>query len=207
MRIDRLRSQFKAAAASVAALVASLAASAAAAGEAFAGVYAHDVDDALSYGDFESGAQIVAGVRTTALDELARLGRPRLHLLAGVNTNGGVSFVAAGLSWRFHLSERIYIQPGIGLAIHDGEVGLPSPNAPGITLEERLRRERLAATHLDLGSRLLFEPELSLGWKATRRLSAELSWIHLSHGQLAGRQNPGLGEVGVRLLYRYGLDR
>ena len=186
---------------------ATVGASAARAGEGFLGAYAHDVDDGISYGKFEDGAQIVGGVRTTALDELKFLGRPRVHLLAGVNTAGGTNYAAAGLAWRFNLSERVYVQPGIGLAIHDGRVNLPSPDAPGLTPEERLKRLRDFQTKLDLGSRVLFEPELSVGWKATRRLSVELSWIHLSHAKLAGDYNPGVGDVGVRLLYRYGLDR
>lgn len=179
----------------------------AAAGEAFAGLYAHDVDDGISYGKFEHGAQIVAGVRTTALDELAFLGKPRVHLLAGVNTAGGVDYVASGLAWRFNLAKRIYIQPGIGLAIHDNRVAFPSPDEPGITPAERLKRLNDFKTKLDLGSRVLFEPELSLGWKATERLSLELSWIHLSHARLAGHYNPGVADVGLRLSYRYGLDR
>lgn len=179
----------------------------AAAGEVFAGVYAHDVDDGISYGKFEDGAQIVVGARTTALDELEFLGRARVHLLAGVNTSGGTNYVATGLSWRFDLNERLYIQPGIGVAVHDGRVNLPSPNAPGLTPEERLKRISDRQSKLDLGSRVLFEPELSLGWKATPRLSMELSWIHVSHARLAGHYNPGLGDVGVRLIYRYGLDR
>jgi len=189
------------------ACAATLGAGAARAGEVFLGAYAHDVDDGISYGKFEDGAQIVGGVRTTALDELRFLGRPRVHLLAGVNTSGGTNYAAAGLAWRFNLSERVYVQPGIGLAIHDGRVNLPSPDAPGLTPEERLKRLRDFQTKLDLGSRVLFEPELSVGWKATRRLSVELSWIHLSHAKLAGDYNPGVGDVGVRLLYRYGLDR
>lgn len=191
----------------IAALAALAVAGPATAGEVFAGVYAHDVDDGISYGKFEEGAQIVFGARTTALDELAFLGKPRVHLLAGVNTAGGTNYVATGLAWRFNINERFYIQPGIGLAIHDGRVNLPSPDEPGLTPEERLKRLRDFQTKLDLGSRVLFEPELSVGWKATRRLSVELSWIHVSHAKLAGDYNPGLGDVGIRLLYRYGLDR
>jgi len=191
----------------VAAIFVVSAAAPAMAGEVFAGVYAHDVDDGISYGKFEEGAQIVAGVRTTALDELKFLGRPRVHLLMAVNTAGGTDYLASGLSWRFHLNERVYVQPGIGLGIHDSRVAFPSPDEPGITPQERLKRIRDFQTKLDLGSRVLFEPELSIGWKATRRLSVELSWIHLSHGKLAGDYNPGVGDVGVRLIYRYGLDR
>ena len=179
----------------------------AAAGEAFAGLYAHDVDDGISYGKFEHGAQIVVGARTTALDELAFIGRPRVHLLAGVNTAGGVDYLASGLAWRFNLARRVYIQPGVGIAIHDNRVAFPSPDEPGLTPAQRLKRLDDFQNKLDLGSRVLFEPELTLGWKATPRLSAELSWIHLSHARLAGHYNPGVADVGLRLTYRYGLDR
>lgn len=173
----------------------------------FVGAYAHDVDDGISYGKFERGAQVVAGVRTTALDELSVLGKPRVHLLAGVNTAGGVNYVASGLAWRLHLTDRVYLQPGIGIAIHDGRINLPSPREPGISPQERLKRIADREARLDLNSRLLFEPEVSVGWRATSRLSMELSWIHLSHGRLAGRYNPGVADVGLRVLYRYGLDR
>ncbi|MBL8554999.1 MAG: acyloxyacyl hydrolase [Phenylobacterium sp.] len=191
----------------LAALAATLAAGPAAAGEAFLGVYAHDVDDGISYGHFEEGAQIVLGARTTALDELRFIGRARVHLLAGVNTAGGTDYIAAGLSWRFPISERLYVQPGIGVAVHDSRIDYPSPNEPGITPAERLKRLSDFETKLDLNSRVLFEPELSIGYKATSRLSVEASWIHLSHGRLAGRYNPGVADVGLRMVYRYGLDR
>jgi len=179
----------------------------AAAGEAFLGVYSHDIDDQLSHGHYETGPQIVGGVRTAALDELSLIGKPHVHLLAGVSTTGGTDYLAAGLSWRFRFAERFYVEPGIGLAIHDGRVNLPSPDEPGISPAERLKRENDFRTKLDLGSRVLFEPEFSVGYVATRRLSVEMSWIHMSHAKLAGHQNPGLGDFGLRLLYRYGIDR
>jgi hypothetical protein len=178
------------------------------AGEAMLGVYQHDIDDTFSFGHKEHGRQIVVGVRTASLDELSFIWRPRLHLIAGVNTAGGTDYVAAGLSWRFNFGDdRFYFAPGIGAAVHNGSVDLPSPDAPGLTLAERQRRFYDWQHKLDLGSRVLFEPELSLGWRATDRLSLELSWIHLSHAQLAGRQNPGLGDFGLRAVYRYGADR
>lgn len=195
------------AALTVVAAAVAFAAGPAAAGEAFAGLYAHDVDDGISYGKFEHGAQIVAGARTAALDELAFIGRPRVHLLVGANTAGGVDYLASGLAWRFGLSRRIYLQPGIGLAIHGSRVAFPSPNETGISAAERAKRLRDFQAKLDLGSRVLFEPELSLGWKATERMSVELSWIHLSHARLAGHYNPGVADVGLRLSYRYGVDR
>lgn len=178
------------------------------AGEALLGVYSHDISDSVSLGGFEKGPQIVAGIRTASLDELAFAFKPRVHLIVGVNTRGGTNYAAAGLSWRFNFAnDRFYLEPGIGAAIHTGRVDLPSPDEPGLSPAEQQRRLRDWQTRLDLGSRVLFEPEVSLGWKATDRFSFELSWVHLSHAQLAGKQNPGLGDFGLRAVYRYGIDR
>jgi hypothetical protein len=178
------------------------------AGEAMLGVYSHDISDRISFGGFEGGQQIVGGVRTAALDELAWAFKPRVHLIVGVNTRGGTNYAATGLSWRFNFAgDRFYFEPGLGAAIHSGKVDLPSPDEPGLSPGEQQRRLLNWQTKLDLGSRVLFEPEWALGWKATDRLSMELSWIHLSHAQLAGKQNPGLGDFGLRAVYRYGVDR
>ena len=183
-------------------------ASPAMAGEAMLGVYAHDISDRISFGGVEHGQQIVGGFRTTSLDELSVLFKPRVHFIVGVNTRGGTDYAAAGFSWRFNFGGgRFYFEPGIGAAIHTGAVNLPSPYEPGLPPAEAARRLYNWQTKLDLGSRVLFEPEWSLGWKATDRVSFELSWIHMSHAQLAGEQNPGLGDFGVRAVYRFGADR
>jgi len=190
------------------AVLLSLAAAPALASELSLGVYQHDIDDTFSFGHMEHGKQIVIGARTAPIDEMAFIWRPRAHIIAGFNTAGGTDYVAAGLSWRFNFGgDRFYFEPGIGAAIHNGSVDLPSPYDPGLTPAEQAKRLYNWTHKLDLGSRVLFEPEWSLGWRATDRLSLEISWIHLSHAQLAGEQNPGLGDFGIRAVYRYGVDR
>jgi hypothetical protein len=185
-----------------------LAATPALASELSLGVYQHDIDDTFSFGHTEHGKQIVIGARTAPIDELAFIWRPRAHVIAGFNTAGGTDYLAAGLSWRLNFGgDRFYFEPGVGAAIHNGAVDLPSPYDPGLTPAEQARRLYNWTHKLDLGSRVLFEPEWSLGWRATDRLSLEISWIHLSHAQLAGQQNPGLGDFGLRAVYRYGVDR
>jgi hypothetical protein len=190
------------------AVVLGLAATPALASELSLGVYEHDIDDTFSFGHTEHGKQIVIGARTAPIDELAFIWRPRAHVIAGFNTAGGTDYLAAGLSWRLNFGgDRFYFEPGIGAAIHNGSVDLPSPYEPGLTPAEQARRLYNWTHKLDLGSRVLFEPEWSLGWRATDRLSLEISWIHLSHAQLAGEQNPGLGDFGLRAVYRFGVDR
>ena len=38
------------------------------------------------------------------------------------NTSGGVNYLATGLGWRFDLGPRFYLQPGLGVALHDRRV-------------------------------------------------------------------------------------
>ena len=158
----------------------------AAAGEAFVGIAKHGVDLGLVSGRFEGGTDLVAGARTAPL---ARVGKAEVrgHAFASVNLNGGTDFVAAGVSLRGALGPNFYIAPGLGVAIHDGA---------GDKVQQTPDR-------LYLGSRVLFEPELTLGARLSDRWAAELAYVHLSHGQLAGGQNPGLDTIGVRLVRRF----
>jgi lipid A 3-O-deacylase len=45
----------------------------------------------------------------------------------------------------------------------------------------------------------LVEPQLGVGVRLNPRLSVEASWVHMSHAQLGGRENPGVDNLGVRL--------
>ena len=75
---------------------------------------------------------------------------------------------------------------------------------PGIGVAVHTRSSRGSANGLrtDLGSRILFEPELGVGYRLSDRVSVEASWVHLSHAQLLSRQNPGMDSFGVRLSWR-----
>ena len=176
------------------------------AGELWLGAYDHDVDDAMSNGRYEAGAQVAAGLIGRPLEPLRLLGRPSPYVLAAVNTDGGANYAAAGLSWRLKLDRagRLYLRPGLGLAVHDRETDFPSPYEPGLTTTQRRDRFDRGRQEIDLGSRVLFQPELALGWRVNERMAVEASWLHLSHGQTAGGQNPGLSDVGVRLVYGLG---
>ena len=87
---------------------------------------------------------------------------------------------AIGLSAKF--GEKVYIRPDIGLAIHNGSAA------------QHFRSDEIA-----FGSRVLFEPELAIGTRVNGRLSVEASWVHMSHAQLFGRENPGIDNLGVRV--------
>ena len=160
------------------------AASPAQASELFVGLLAHNVDSPLTKGGLEEGADIQLGWRGERIAPLRAIGAPSPYVLVSAATGGDTHFAAAGLSWRIGHGP-LFVRPGIGIAIH-------SRGTDGVANGLRT----------DLGSRILFEPELGIGYRISERVSIEASWVHLSHAQLFSRQNPGMDSVGVRLSWR-----
>jgi len=151
------------------------------AGELFGGVYVHDIDSPLTKSGIEKGADFQLGYRW------GKIGKTPLqpYLFGAVHTDGETHYAAAGISAKF--GKRLFVRPGIGLAIHSGDNGdFEDPSDDDV----------------ELGSSLLFAPELGLGYQVSDRFSVEASIVHLSHGQLFGDQNPGIDNVGVRLSWK-----
>lgn len=157
---------------------------AAEAGEVFGGVLVHDVDTPITRSGIERGLDLQLGWRGDRIGGLGFIGSPSPYAFASVNTAGDTNFAAAGLSWK--IGDPLYIRPGIGIAVHDG----PGQVVPG-------------DGRIDFGSRILFEPEIAVGYRLSEQLSVEASWVHLSHAQLFGSQNPGMDSIGMRLNYRF----
>lgn len=152
--------------------------------ELFGGIYVHDVDTGLTKSGIEEGADLELGWRGERIGALRAVGSPSPHAYVSLNSAGDTHFASAGISWK--IGDRVYLRPGIGLAVHTG----PGRVVPG---DDRI----------DFGSRILFAPEIGVGARLSDRLSIEASWVHLSHAQLFGPQNPGLDTIGVRLNYRF----
>jgi lipid A 3-O-deacylase len=156
-------------------------------GEIYGGVYAHAVDTPFTLETNEGGTDVQVGYRFAPIESLRAIGSPEPYVFASVNLSGDTSFAGAGLSWKAELGP-VYLRPGIGLVVH---------NAPS----RRVDLERGVRT--DLGSRVLFEPEIALGTQLSPRLSVEASWVHISNARLFdGEQNPGIDTIGLRLNYR-----
>lgn len=151
------------------------------AGDVFAGVSAHEVDTPFSLKTRESGVDVQIGYRAGKIDALALIGKPAPYVFASVNTKGDTSFIAVGLSWK--LGKTLYARPGIGLALHDGPI-------PRSTINGR---------RSDLGSRILFEPEIAIGYQLSEKAALELSWTHISNATLLSGQNPGIDMIGLRV--------
>jgi len=146
------------------------------AGELFGGVYVHDVKTPLDKSGIEGGADIMLGYRGGAIGHTPL----QPYVFGALNTAGETNYAAVGLSAKF--GRGIYIRPGLGIAVHTGSA------------DNFYRTDKIA-----FGSRVLFEPELGIGTQLNDRLSIEASWVHMSHAQLFGRENPGIDNLGVRL--------
>jgi lipid A 3-O-deacylase len=146
------------------------------AGELFGGVFVHDVKTPLDKSGIEGGADVMLGYRGAAIGHTPL----QPYVFGALNTAGETNYAAVGLSAKFGRS--IYIRPGLGIAVHTGSA------------DKFYRTDKIA-----FGSRVLFEPELGIGTQLNDRLSIEASWVHMSHAQLFGRENPGIDNLGVRL--------
>lgn len=157
--------------------------------EAFVGAYFHEVDTPFTLPVNESGADIQAGYRFAPVEALDFIGKPSPYLFASVNTAGDTSFAGGGLSWKVGVTQigdsAVYLRPGIGLIVHDGP---------------ELRVDPVTRRRTDLGSRVLFEPEIAIGVAVSDRVSVEASWVHISHARLFdSQQNPGIDMMGLRV--------
>jgi lipid A 3-O-deacylase len=148
------------------------------AGELFGGLHIHDVKTPLDKSGIESGVDLSLGYRGGRLFHTFL----QPYVFGALNTAGNTDYAAVGLSARFGLGGGWYVRPGLGLAIHDGSAG------------KYFRTDKIA-----FGSRVLFEPEIGIGTRINDRLSIEASWVHMSHAQLEGRENPGIDNLGARL--------
>lgn len=153
------------------------------AGEVFGGVFIHDVSSPLTLSGVEPGVDAQLGYR------FGRIGKTPLqpYIFGSVNTAGETHYAVAGMSAKF--GKRLFIRPGLGVAVHSGD---------SRDFEDPFDND------VEFGSRVLFAPEVGVGYQVNDRVSIEASLAHLSHGQFFGNQNPGIDNVGVRLSWKLG---
>lgn len=153
--------------------------------EIFAGLGSQDIVTPLAMDTGAEGVDFQIGYRGERLEGLSFIGKPSPYVMASINSAGDTSFAAVGLSWK--IGDQLYVRPAIGVAIHDGpELAFASDGS-----------------QTQLGSRVLFEPEVSVGMRLSRTVDLEASWVHLSHGRIFSRvQNPGIDTIGLRLVVK-----
>ena len=158
-----------------------IAAGPAKAAELFGGIHVHDVKTPLDKSGIEDGVDVSLGYRGSTITHLFH-GELQPYFFGALNTAEQTHYAAAGISAKFGLGGNWYIRPGLGIAIHSGSAG------------KFFRTDRVA-----FGSRVLAEPELGIGTKIRDRVTVEASWVHMSHAQLFGGENPGMDNLGFRL--------
>ena len=147
------------------------------------GLLAHDVDHLWSNLHMEGGVDFNL--------EMV-LFHPLLKLLAGsicpnlgvtVNTLGFTSKLYVGFLWEWETRAGLFLDLGLGAAVHDGEL---NDVEPGRKL---------------LGSRILFRIPIEVGIRLSRRWRISLMFSHISNGYTA-EYNQGLDVLGLRIVYR-----
>jgi lipid A 3-O-deacylase len=138
----------------------------------------------------EEGVGLNAELLFNRLEALKFIGAPQPHV--GVTAATGdlaTSVIYAGLLWEYDFTERIFINGGFGLAIHDGETRFTPPDP-------------LANDRSYLGCRALFRLSADLGVRLTDRFSAMIHTDHMSNADLCS-ENEGLDNTGLRFGYDF----
>lgn len=109
------------------------------------------------------------------------------HGGAVINLADGTSYAYIGGTGRLTFgASPFYGEIGGGFAVHDGD------------LEKKSKNKR------ELGSRILFRFETSLGYQISDALSASLFMDHISNGSLLNNDdNRGLDTYGLRIGYSF----
>ena len=147
-----------------------------------AGILAHDVplwSRTRQEGGVDFNAELIFGF-------------PKFELLSGIvysnlgislNSQGDTSKIYSGLLWEYMWDTRLFLNLGLGLAAHDGQL---DPND-----------EKKA-----LGSRILFRIPIEFGLLFTRHQGLSIMFDHVSNAYLAD-PNEGLDTIGLRYIYRF----
>jgi lipid A 3-O-deacylase len=163
-----------------------------------AGVVAHNIkviDDKNA--EKESSAIVELQVNFESPRFLSWLGAPEPYVLAAPNTGGETSFAAAGLEWRWRLSETWAVEPSLGYALHDGEIDDPYPGASP-------EAAKFQSEHVLYGSRDLWRVTVGVSKTLSNGWEGQVLATHYSHGQILGSgRNQGVDQVGFRVGKRF----
>jgi len=147
-----------------------------------AGILAHDVPIwSLSRleGGLDFNAEFIFGFPNYRVFS----GIVRTNLGFSLNNQSDTSKVYSGLLWEYIWNSSLFLNLGLGLAAHDGE------------LENSDDKK-------ELGSRILFRIPIEIGLLFTRHQGVSIMFDHVSNAYLAD-PNEGLDTIGFRYIYRF----
>ncbi|MBP1886598.1 acyloxyacyl hydrolase [Sinorhizobium mexicanum] len=113
--------------------------------------------------------------------------RPRIHAGASIaTTSSGVDQVYGGFSWSVDLTQRLFVELGIGGTVHDGNLS-DGDDSDGPKL----------------GCRLLFREYAAAGYRFDDHWNLSATIEHSSNANLCDGPNDGLTRGGLTLGYRF----
>lgn len=162
----------------------------------YGGALYHDLP-VSSDGSVEEGPNLQAEIQFESPGFFRYVLDPSIYVMGSVSTRGDTSFGGFGFNWKFHVTPKWAIEPGIGYVVHDGELDLPFPLGDP-------RNRAFADENILFGSRDLFRLSVGLTRDFGTHWSGQLYYEHLSHGQIIGDgRNQGLDSIGLRAAYRF----
>jgi len=149
-----------------------------------AGVLKHDVDDLWSGTRKEGGVDLNAEIIFSRPSFSLLSGNVRLNLGASINTQGDTSKLYGGILWELAMKSGIFLNLGIGAAVHNGELDT--------SLEDKK----------SLGSRVLLRIPIEIGYSLSEHHQISILFDHVSNAFLVD-PNEGLDTLGLRYGYRF----
>ena len=101
-----------------------------------------------------------------------------------INTQGDTSKLYGGILWELERKSRLFVDLGVGIAVHGGELD---------TNQEDKK---------SLGSRVLLRIPFEIGYLITEHYEISILFDHVSNVYLA-HPNEGLDTLGLRIGYRF----
>jgi lipid A 3-O-deacylase len=146
------------------------------------GILAHDVP-IWSLSREEGGVDFNAEFIFAYPDYSLISGILRTNLGFSLNSRGDTSKIYSGLLWEYIWNSVIFMDLGLGLAVHDGK------------LDNNDDRK-------ELGSRILFRIPIEIGFLFAGHHGISIMFDHVSNAYLAD-PNEGLDTLGLRYSYRF----
>lgn len=152
--------------------------------EIYVGLLAHDVDGLWSGDRREEGVDFNAEIVLNRPGFSLPAGSVRPNFGLSVNDHGDTSKLYGGLLWQLEMTSDIFLNLGVGAAVHNGE-------------KETGKKDKKA-----LGSRILFRIPIELGYTLNKHHRLSIAFDHVSNGYLT-HPNEGLDTLGLRYSYRF----
>jgi len=110
---------------------------------------------------------------------------PRLYLGTSIGTGDSASQVYSGLSFDFAVTEKFFLELGLGGTVHDGDLQEDGSSGP------------------KLGCRLLFREYAAAGYRFDDNWQVLATVDHSSHANLCDGPNDGLTHAGLAIGYKF----